>query len=99
MADDIVKEQVYTIPLREVKSTPRWKRSKQALKVIRTYLTKHMKVEPDMIKIDKTINEKVWERGSEKPPLSIRVRAAKFEDGEVQAELIILSVQSKKDQI
>ena len=87
MAEDIVKEQIYTIPLREVKETPRWKRSKKAVKVIREYLTKHMKVEPDMIKLDKTINEKVWEHGSEKPPLSIRVRAAKFEDGEVQAEL------------
>ncbi|WP_340817974.1 50S ribosomal protein L31e [Methanolobus sp. WCC4] len=87
MADDIVKEQIYTIPLREVKEAPRWKRSKHALKVIRSYLTKHMKAEPDMIKIDKTINEKIWERGAEKPPLSIRVRAAKFDDGEVQAEL------------
>jgi large subunit ribosomal protein L31e len=46
-----------------------------------------MKTEPSQIKIDKTINEKVWERGSEKPPSSIRIRAAKFEDGEVQAEL------------
>jgi large subunit ribosomal protein L31e len=46
-----------------------------------------MKVEPEMVKLDKTINEKIWERGTEKPPLSIRVRAAKFEDGEVQAEL------------
>ncbi|MBP1910228.1 50S ribosomal protein L31e [Methanolobus bombayensis] len=87
MEEDMVKEQIYTIPLRSVKSTPRWKRSRKAVKVIREYLTKHMKVEPDMVKIDRTINEKVWEHGSEKPPLSIRVRAAKFEDGEVQAEL------------
>lgn len=87
MADDIVKEQIYTIPLRIVKASPRWQRSRQSVKVIRKYLTKHMKVDPEMVKIDKTINEKVWERGSEKPPSSIRVRAAKFEDGEVQAEL------------
>ncbi|TGC08700.1 50S ribosomal protein L31e [Methanolobus halotolerans] len=87
MADDAVKEQIYTIPLRSVKEAPRWKRSTRAVKVIRAYLTRHMKVAPDMIKLDKTLNEKLWERGSEKPPLSIRVRAAKFDDGEVQAEL------------
>ncbi len=87
MEEGIVKEQIYTIPLREIKERPRWKRAKLAVSVIRTYLTRHMKVEPEMVKIDKTINEKVWERGCEKPPLFIRVRAAKFEDGEVQAEL------------
>ncbi|QLC49653.1 50S ribosomal protein L31e [Methanolobus zinderi] len=87
MADDAVTEQIYTIPLRSVKEAPRWKRSTRAVKVVRDYLTRHMKVDPEMIKMDKTLNEKLWERGSEKPPLSIRVRAAKFEDGEVQAEL------------
>ncbi|MDD3912777.1 MAG: 50S ribosomal protein L31e, partial [Methanocorpusculum sp.] len=33
------------------------------------------------------INELVWARGSQKPPRRIRVRAMKFEDGQVQAEL------------
>jgi len=87
MADDAVTEQLYTIPLRSVKEAPRWKRSTRAVKVVRDYLTRHMKVDPEMIKMGRTLNEKLWERGSEKPPLSIRVRAAKFEDGEVQAEL------------
>jgi len=41
----------------------------------------------DDVKLDQTINEKVWERGSEKPPRKIRIRAMKFEDGQVQAEL------------
>ena len=57
------------------------------MKLVKSYLTRHMKADPEQIKIDKTINEKLWERGSQKPPSSIRVRAAKFEDGEVQAEL------------
>jgi large subunit ribosomal protein L31e len=39
------------------------------------------------VKLDKSINEKVWENGSQKPPRKIRVRAMKFEDGQVQAEL------------
>ena len=87
MAEDAVKEQIYTIPLRDVKAAPRWRRAEKAVKLVKSYLTRHMKADPEQIKIDKTINEKLWERGSQKPPSSIRVRAAKFEDGEVQAEL------------
>ncbi len=82
---DILKEQIYIIPLRDVKKAPRWKRSVRAMKIIRTYLAKHMKSED--VKLDSTINEKIWDRGSQKPPRKIRVRAMKFEDGQVQAEL------------
>ena len=80
-----LKEQIYIIPLRDVQHTPRWERGKRAMKAIRDYLARHMKSEE--IKIDRSINEAVWERGSHKPPSRIRVRAMKFEDGQVQAEL------------
>jgi large subunit ribosomal protein L31e len=55
------------------------------MKAVRDYLARHMKSEE--IKLDQSINEAVWERGSHKPPSRIRVRAMKFEDGQVQAEL------------
>jgi large subunit ribosomal protein L31e len=87
MTGDIVKEQVYTIPLRSAKLAPKWRRANRAITLIRKYLIRHMKADPKQIKIDSTINERIWDRGSEKPPSSIRVRAAKFDDGEVQAEL------------
>ncbi|MBR1368643.1 50S ribosomal protein L31 [Methanocalculus chunghsingensis] len=82
---EAVKEQIYNIPLRDAKRAPKWKRSKVAIKDIRTFLEKHMKAED--VKLDRNINEKVWERGSQKPPRMIRVRAMKFSDGQVQAEL------------
>jgi large subunit ribosomal protein L31e len=87
MAEDAVKEQVYTIPLRSIKELPRYRRADKAMTLIRNYLTKHMKVGSDQVKLHATINEKVWERGMQKPPSFIRVRAAKFEDGVVEAEL------------
>ncbi|MDD1661123.1 MAG: 50S ribosomal protein L31e [Methanomicrobiales archaeon] len=80
-----LKEQIYIIPLRDVQHTPRWERGKRAMKAIRDFLAQHMKSEE--IKLDQSINEAVWERGSHKPPSRIRVRAMKFEDGQVQAEL------------
>lgn len=87
MEEDAVKEQIYTIPLRDAKNAPRWRRANRAMRIIKKYLVRHMKADPEQLKIDKTINEKIWERGTEKPPRSIRVRAAKFEDGGVEAEL------------
>lgn len=84
MADKL-KEQVYIIPLGKVRRVPRWRRSAKAIKDIREFLGHHMKSED--VKLDATINEKVWSRGSQKPPARIRVRAMKLEDGQVQAEL------------
>ncbi len=80
-----MNEQIYVIPLRDTWRAPRWRRANTAIKDIRSFLVRHMKSED--VKLDASINEKVWERGSEKPPRRIRVRAMKFEDGEVQAEL------------
>jgi large subunit ribosomal protein L31e len=80
-----LQEHIYIIPLRDARRAPRWKRSNAAIKDIRKYLAKHMKSEE--VKLDKGINDKVWERGSTKPPTKIRVRAMKMEDGQVQAEL------------
>jgi large subunit ribosomal protein L31e len=80
-----LKEQIYVIPLRDVQHTPRWERGKRAMKAVRDFLAQHMK--SDEIKLDQSINEAVWGRGSHKPPSRIRVRAMKFEDGQVEAEL------------
>ena len=66
-----MQEHVYVIPLRDARRMPRWKRSNGAIKDIRKYLAKHMK--SDDVKLDKGINERVWSRGSTKPPSKIRV--------------------------
>jgi large subunit ribosomal protein L31e len=80
-----VTERIYTIPLRAVKKAPRWKRSNRAIAVIRDYLKQHTKYED--IVLDASINEKIWERGSEKPPSKIRVRITEEEDI-IKAELV-----------
>jgi len=84
MAED---ERVYTIPLRDAKKAPRWKRANRAIKEIYLFLSRHTKTPMEHIRLDPTINHKVWERGIQKPPSRIRVRAVKFEDGTLEAEL------------
>lgn len=79
-------ERVYTIPLKVVKQVPRWRRTNRAMSEVKNYLSKHMKTPVESVKIDKSLNEVLWARGDEKPPMKLRVRAVKFEDGGVEAE-------------
>jgi len=71
-------ERLYTIPLIKAKSVPRTKRAPRAIKEIRAFLVRHMKVEN--VKIDSSINELIWGRGREKIPSKVRVKAVKTED-------------------
>jgi large subunit ribosomal protein L31e len=80
-AEDIVEERVYTIPLGRVWITPRKKRSPKAIRVLRAFVMKHMKVEEGSVRITSDINEKVWSKGIEKPPRRIRVRVTKDSEG------------------
>ncbi|MDW7726130.1 MAG: 50S ribosomal protein L31e [Candidatus Methanoperedens sp.] len=80
-------ERIYTIPLTDAKKAPRWKRAGSAAKKTKEFLAKHFKTNIGDIRIDSSINEKLWERGSQKPPAKVRVRAVKFETGGVEAEL------------
>lgn len=79
-------ERVYTIPLGKVKSAPIYRRSNRAMTEVRSYLARHMKTDEKNVKIDPGLSEVVWARGDMKPPLRVRVRAVKFEDGNVEAE-------------
>jgi large subunit ribosomal protein L31e len=79
-------ERVYIIPLRDVKRVPRTIRSPKAVRLVREFLKKHMKSED--IKIDSSVNEKIWERGIQKVPPKIKVKATKEEDGSVSVTLV-----------
>uniref|UniRef100_A0A7J3TH96 Large ribosomal subunit protein eL31 n=1 Tax=Geoglobus ahangari TaxID=113653 RepID=A0A7J3TH96_9EURY len=82
-------ERIYSLKLRQkMKKYPRWLRAKKAVKFIRKFLSRHMKTDIKNVKIDASINEKIWERGGQKVPTKIRIRAVKFDDGIVEAELV-----------
>jgi large subunit ribosomal protein L31e len=89
--EDIVEERFYTIPLRKAWIVPRKKRAPKAAKIVKSFVMKHMKVrtggdgdeEPERLVIDNEVNEKLWDRGIEKPPRKIRVRVVKNNEGVV----------------
>jgi large subunit ribosomal protein L31e len=74
-------ERIYTIPLRDVKNAPRTRRAKQAVAYIRSFIQKHTKNEN--VKIEGSLNEKVWERGIHSIPSKIKVKAETQDDGSV----------------
>jgi large subunit ribosomal protein L31e len=79
--EEIVEERVYTIPLERAWISPRKKHSPRAMRILRSFVMKHMKTDSDSIKITNEVNEKIWDRGIEKPPRKIRVRVTKNSEG------------------
>jgi large subunit ribosomal protein L31e len=74
-------EREYIIPIREkTRVVPRYKKTPKAVKTIKEFLVKHMKVydrDLDKVKIDMYLNEYLWFRGIRKPPYKVKVRAVK----------------------
>jgi large subunit ribosomal protein L31e len=74
-------EREYIIPLREKsRVVARYKKTPKAVKTIKEFLAKHMKVENrdlNKVKIDKDLNQFLWARGIRKHPHKIKVKAIK----------------------
>ena len=96
MAEEI--ERIYIIPLKKfgVKSSVA---APTAVKRVKQYLTRHMKVEQENIWIDDSLNNELWSRGKYKMPSKIRVKAVKFEDGVVEAYLPELTFKKSRREL
>lgn len=84
MADNKVLEREYIINLRrQLLLVPRYERSGRAIKAIKKFIAKHMKVpERDLnkVKLDVYFNNEVWYRGRASPPTKVKVKATKEGD-------------------
>lgn len=85
--EDIVEERVYMVPLSRAWIGPRNKRAPRAVRILRSFIMRHMKVEEDSLRISNEVNERLWSRGIQKPPRRIRVRAVKDTEGVVTVRL------------
>ncbi|MFH1451702.1 MAG: 50S ribosomal protein L31e [archaeon] len=69
----------YIIPLkRGVLKAPQYRRAKKAIRIIREFIVRHMKVrDRDLkkVKIDRYLNNEIWFRGIKKPANKIKVIA------------------------
>lgn len=82
-----MEERVITVPLRDAKDAPNHERADKAVKLVRDHLARHFKADEDDVNLDRTINESIWADGRSTVPSKLRIRAAKFDDGVVEAEM------------
>ncbi len=85
MAETKTLEREYVIPLRRHwLNVQQYNRTSRAIKTIKQFIAKHMKVadrEIDKVKLNVYFNNELWFRGRANPPAKVKVRARK--DGNV----------------
>ena len=89
--EKIILEREYIVPLkRKFIDMPQYKRTPKAIKELKMFIARHMKVyDRDLRKIllDRYLNEEIWFRGIRKPLGKVKVRVKKLEDGRIRVEL------------
>ncbi len=79
-----IVEREYIISLRKkVELVPRYKRTNKAVKTIKEFIAKHMRVENrdlNKVRVDFLLNDYMWSRGIKHPPMKIKVKAIKEGD-------------------
>jgi large subunit ribosomal protein L31e len=96
MAEEI--ERIYVIPLKKTGFNSA-KAAPTAIKRVKIYLTRHMKVEEKNIWIDDSLNNALWSRGKYSMQTKIRVKAVKFDDGVVEAYLPELEFKKSRREL
>jgi len=94
--EEIVEERTYTIPLSRAWIMPPKKRAPRAVRIVKSFIQKHMKIkteaeeegeEPEKLVLSNEVNQKIWSRGIKEPPRNIRVRAVKDKEGVITVYL------------
>lgn len=86
-------ERIYTVPLGDAYDTVRNKRAPRAVKILREFLTRHMKA--DQVLLSEALNKFIWERSIQKPPRRVKVRVIK-EDAVARAYLADEKIEEPK---
>lgn len=97
--EEVVEERTYTVPLSKAWIMPPSKRAPRAMRILKSFIIKHMKLEkraeaeegegeePKRLVVSNEVNERIWSRSIERPPRKLRVRAAKDKEGNVTVYL------------
>jgi ribosomal protein L31E len=78
---EITQEREYIINLRsEVLKAPRYKRTPKAIKALKMFIARHMRVaerDVEKVKLSKWLNLEMWHRGIQNPPMKVKVKVKK----------------------
>lgn len=89
-----ILEREYIVPLRrEWLKVQKYKRANRAVRALKEFIAQHMKVydrDLNKIKVDVYLNNELRFRGMKKPLHKVKVKAIKYENGEVVVKLVEL---------
>ena len=68
----------HTVSLTRARATGRQSRAQKAVSILQNELEKR---EGEKVKLDTTVNQKIWEKGAEKPPAKIQLTVENETDG------------------
>ncbi len=74
----------YVIPLGAVKLSPKYKRAPKTIRVIRGFLSRHLNVDLEKVKLDPKLNERIWVDGLRFRLSRIKVKISIDEEGNVK---------------
>lgn len=77
-------ERIYTVPLRKAFDYLGTRRTVRAVKLLRAFLARHMKVDEEEVRLSPGVNSTLWRDSIGKPPRRIKVRVT-LSDGRVTA--------------
>lgn len=76
---------LHTVSLTRARTVGRQSRAQKAVKILKEELEHR---EKEDVLISKEVNQKIWERGAEKPPSTIQVEIQTTSEGKKRAELV-----------
>lgn len=88
-------ERLYTVPLGDAYETIRNKRVPRAVKILRAFITRHMKADGERIVLSENLNRFLWVRSIQKPPRKVKVRLVK-DDETIRAYLADEKIEEPK---
>lgn len=88
-------ERLYTVPLGDAYETIRNKRVPRAVKILRTFIGRHMKADGEKITLSNALNTYLWKRSIQKPPRRVKVRLVK-DEGFIRAYLADEKIEEPK---
>lgn len=88
-------ERIYTVPLGEAYRKVRTKRTRNAVKILRSFIAKHMKADEEDVSISTALNSYIWRRSAQKPPRKVKIRTIK-ENGKVKTYLADEKIEEPK---
>ncbi|MFH0817486.1 MAG: 50S ribosomal protein L31e [Candidatus Micrarchaeota archaeon] len=85
MAEEL--ERIYVVPLGAAYEKPRVKRANRTVKLLRSFIARHMKAGEESVSLSSAVNSAIWESGIKKPPRRLKVIANRNKEGKVNVYL------------